>query len=56
MLYFILGEDDHGFQWLEKGYEEYDSFLRLIRTDLIFDRVRSDPRFREILRKMGYEN
>jgi serine/threonine protein kinase/Tfp pilus assembly protein PilF len=56
MLYFILGEDDQGFQWLEKAYEEYDSFLRLIRTDLIFDRVRSDPRFREILRKMGYGN
>lgn len=56
MLYFVLGEDDQGFQWLEKAYEEYDSFLRLIRTDLIFDRVRSDPRFREIVRKMGYEN
>jgi len=56
MLYFVLGEDDQGFQWLERGYEEYDSFLRLIRTDLIFDRVRSDPRFKEIERKMGYEN
>ncbi len=56
MLYFILEEDDKGFQWLEKGYEEYDSFLRLIRTDKIFDRVRSDPRFREIVRKMGFGN
>jgi serine/threonine protein kinase/Tfp pilus assembly protein PilF len=54
ILYFVLGEDDLGFQWLEKAYEEYDSFLRLIRTDPIFDRVRSDPRFREIVRKMGY--
>jgi len=56
MLHFVLEEDDQGFQWLEKGYEEYDSFLRLIRTDLIFDRVRTDPRFREIVRKMGYED
>ena len=55
-LYFVLGEDDLGFQWLEKAYEEYDSYLRLIRTDPIFNRVRSDPRFREIVRKMGYEN
>jgi serine/threonine-protein kinase len=54
MLCFILGEDDHGFQWLEKGYEEYDSFLRLIRSEPIFDCVRSDPRFREIVRKMGH--
>jgi len=56
MLYFVLGEDDQGFQWLEKGYEDYDSFLRLIRTDRIFDRVRPDPRFKEIVRKMGYGN
>jgi tetratricopeptide (TPR) repeat protein len=54
ILYFALGEDDLGFQWLEKAYEEYDSFLRLIRSEPIFDRVRSDPRFREIVRKMGY--
>ncbi len=56
MLYFIQEEDDQGFKWLEKAYEEYDSFLRLIRTDLIFDRVRLDPRFREIVRKMGFGN
>jgi serine/threonine protein kinase/Tfp pilus assembly protein PilF len=56
MLYFVLEEDDQGFQWLEKGYEEYDSFLRLIKTDLIFDRVRSDPRFRKIVRKIGFGN
>jgi len=56
MLYFILEEDDQGFHWLEKGYEEYDSYLRMIRTDRIFDRVRSDPRFKEIVRKMGIGN
>jgi len=56
MLYFVLEEDDQGFQWLEKAYEEYDSYLRMIRTDRIFDRVRLDPRFREIVRKIGIGN
>jgi serine/threonine protein kinase/Tfp pilus assembly protein PilF len=56
MLHFILEKDDQGFKWLEKAYEEYDSFLRLIRTDKIFGRVRSDPRFREIMRKMRIGN
>jgi serine/threonine protein kinase/Tfp pilus assembly protein PilF len=55
MLHFFLGEDDLGFQMLEKAYEEYDTWLRLLKVDPVFDRVRTDPRFEQILRKMGLE-
>ena len=55
ILYFVLGEDDLGFQWLDKAYEEYDSRMRLLKIDPVFDRVRSDPRFEAILKKMGLE-
>ena len=54
-LYFILGENDLGFQWLEKAYEKYDSWIRLLKTDTVFDPVREDPRFLEILKKVGLE-
>jgi len=55
ILYFVLGEDDLGFQWLNKAYEEYDSRMRLLKIDPVFDRVRSNPRFEAILKKMGLE-
>jgi serine/threonine-protein kinase len=52
-LCFVLGEDDLGFQWLERAYEKYDSWIRLLKTDVVFDPVRDDPRFMEILKKVG---
>jgi tetratricopeptide (TPR) repeat protein len=54
-LYFVLGENDLGFQWLERAFEQYDSWIRLLKTDTVFDPVREDPRFFEILKKVGLE-
>ncbi|MDH4223939.1 MAG: hypothetical protein OEV55_10435, partial [candidate division Zixibacteria bacterium] len=55
LVYFTLGEKDKGFTWLYKAYEERDSWLREIKTVKGFDNVRSDPRFKELLRKIGLE-
>jgi len=54
-LHFVLGNTDEGFQWLEKAYEEYDTWTRLLKTDRVFDPVREDPRFLDILKKLGLE-
>jgi serine/threonine-protein kinase len=54
-LCFVLGDIDEGFQWMEKAYEDYDSWVRLLKTDTVFDPVRDDPRFLEILKKIGLE-
>ncbi len=54
-LHFVLGDIDTGFLWLEKAYQEYDSWVRLLKTDTVFDPVRDDPRFLEILKKIGLE-
>ncbi|MFB0566278.1 MAG: protein kinase [Candidatus Aminicenantaceae bacterium] len=55
ILHFALGDKDQGFEWLEKAYEEYDSWLRLLKTDPIFNGIRPDPRYITLLRKMGLE-
>ena len=54
-LYLVLGEYDLGLQWLEKAYEKHDSWTRLLKTDTVFDPVRGDPRFLEILKKVGLD-
>jgi len=36
-------------------HDEYHSFLRLLNVDPVFERVRSDLRFIEILKKVGME-
>jgi tetratricopeptide (TPR) repeat protein len=52
-FYAKLGRDDEALMWLEKGYEERDFRLTLLSVAFEFDRLRSDPRFRELVRRMG---
>jgi tetratricopeptide (TPR) repeat protein len=53
LLYFALGKNDLGFQWLEKGYEGHDGWLMNMKVDFLLDDVRDDPRFAALLKKMG---
>ncbi len=55
LLYFALGEDDYGFEWLEKAYKERDGRLTAIKVNPLFDCVRSDPRFNSMLKRMNLE-
>jgi serine/threonine-protein kinase len=54
-LYFAFQEDDEGFGWLDRACHERDSTLLEIKVDPAFDRVRSDPRYKELLKKVGLE-
>jgi TolB-like protein/DNA-binding winged helix-turn-helix (wHTH) protein/Flp pilus assembly protein TadD len=51
VIYTALGDKDQAMTWLEKGYEERFNPGVLIRPG--FDPLRSDPRFRDLLRRMG---
>ncbi len=39
--------------WLEKAYQERHPFMTLIGVEPVFDPVRSDPRFVELVRRVG---
>jgi serine/threonine-protein kinase len=51
--YSALGEIDRAFEWLERSCEERDIWSVFLNVDPICDRLRSDPRFDELLRKAG---
>ena len=55
LIYVALGEDDLCFEWLEKAYEEHDDFLRGLKMEELFDGIRSNPRFKALLKKINLE-
>lgn len=52
-VYSGLGEKDRAFEWLEKDFQNRDSRLNTFRWELQFEPLRDDPRFKDLLRRMG---
>jgi serine/threonine protein kinase/tetratricopeptide (TPR) repeat protein len=52
-LYARLGEKDQAFEWLEKAYAEHADGLVHLKEELAFDSLRSDPRYADLLRRVG---
>jgi serine/threonine protein kinase/Tfp pilus assembly protein PilF len=55
VLAFALDLNDLGFEWLEKAYDAYDIRLSWLKIEPVFDSVRSDPRFQDMVKKVGLE-
>jgi tetratricopeptide (TPR) repeat protein len=53
-LYADLGDKEHAFEWLNTAYQEHDTGLINLRTDFTLDSLRSDPRYAELVRKIGF--
>ncbi len=53
MIYIALGERDLAFEWLEKAYNERAWQLGFIKVDPIFDPLRGDARFAELMRRVN---
>lgn len=53
-IYAGLGEKEQAFAWLEKAYEDRSGWLALwLKVDPKFDVLHSDPRFHDLLRRVG---
>src|SRR5215471_2214435 len=52
-LYADLGDKDQAFRWLNTAYQERDPNLLGLKTDSLLEPLRSDPRFTELVRKVG---
>jgi TolB-like protein/Tfp pilus assembly protein PilF len=53
IVYTGLGERDQAFEWFEKAYQEHSGPLVYLKVDPIYDSLRSDPRFNDLLRRMN---
>jgi tetratricopeptide (TPR) repeat protein len=53
MIYVGLGDKDHAFLWLNKAYDEHAFKLTWLKVEPPWDPLRSDPRFQELVKKIG---
>ena len=53
--HLALGDHDAAFEALERAFAERRGLLVYLRVEPIFDPIRSDPRFLELVRRMGLD-
>ena len=54
LLHIGLGENDRAFEWLEEAFRKRSYWLIGMKTDPRLDRLRSDPRFTDLMRRVGH--
>jgi TolB-like protein/DNA-binding winged helix-turn-helix (wHTH) protein/Flp pilus assembly protein TadD len=54
LLYDGLGDTDRTMDWLERAYRERSASLYFLRVEVFSDRLRSDPRLQDLLRRMNF--
>jgi tetratricopeptide (TPR) repeat protein len=52
-LYADSGNKEQAFRWLNTAYQEHSPEMEGFKTDFLLDSLRSDPRFAELVRKVG---
>ena len=53
LIYIALGEKDHSFEWLQRAFIDRSSFLVYSKWEPRLDPLRSDPRFHDLVRRIG---
>jgi TolB-like protein/Flp pilus assembly protein TadD len=51
--YLGLGDNEQAFYWLEQAYREQSNILQFVKTHPYFDPIRGDPRFADLVRRVG---
>jgi tetratricopeptide (TPR) repeat protein len=53
-MYALLSDNSRAFQWLEIAYHQQPSDLLFLKVEPRFEALRSDPRYADLLRRMGF--
>jgi hypothetical protein len=52
-VYAGLGDKDKAFEWLEKDFQSRNGDLAYIRWEIPYESLRDDPRYKDLLKRMG---
>ena len=53
-IYIGLGDKERALEWLEKGFTGRSDHLTQLKMDPMFDSLRADPRFADLMRRVGF--
>lgn len=53
--YLGLGDNEQALAWLERAYQEQSNILQLIKVHPYFDPLRGDPRFVDLVHRVGLD-
>ena len=53
-VYMGMGEKEKAFEWLEKTYDQREAGLKDLNVNPIYDSLRSDPRFQDLIERMNF--
>jgi serine/threonine protein kinase/Tfp pilus assembly protein PilF len=51
--YVRAGDKDLAFKWLERAFRERSNYMVFLNVEPVYDPLRSDPRFKDLLRRVG---
>ena len=54
MVYAQMGEIDTAFEWLEKSNQDHEVEMYWLKVEPPFEPLHSDPRWQEMLDKVGF--
>jgi TolB-like protein/Flp pilus assembly protein TadD len=54
LIYVAMHENDEAIRWLETAFRERSPWIIYLKTDPRYDRLRSDPRFQGLVRRMNF--
>ena len=53
LIYIAMDQKDEAFAWLEKSYEQHSPMMAWLEVDQRFDSLRREPRFQDLMRRVG---
>jgi hypothetical protein len=53
LVHIALDEREQCLTWLEKAYTQHSSIMTWLKVDPRFDRIRDEPRFQVLMRRVG---
>jgi hypothetical protein len=53
--YLGLGDREQTFVWLEQAYKEHSNILLFMKVHPYFDPIRNDPRFKDLMHRVGLD-
>jgi serine/threonine-protein kinase len=56
LIYSSMNDKDEAMEWLQRAYDQHVSELIYMKVDPYLDNLRPDPRFKELLAKVGLES